>query len=99
MIQKTRPSVAGRSCSAPHSGLGGRGPFVPDGRSIPSGGLDLTERGTSHTLGAMTSARDDHQSAGDEPVRTTFYEAVGGEETFTRLVRRFYERVAEDPVL
>ncbi|RKS04908.1 hemoglobin [Nocardiopsis sp. Huas11] len=29
----------------------------------------------------------------------TFYEAVGGEETFTRLVRRFYEGVAEDPVL
>ncbi|MBR8744869.1 globin [Nocardiopsis sp. MG754419] len=47
----------------------------------------------------MTSARDDQQSAGDEPVRTTFYEAVGGEETFTRLVRRFYEEVAEDPVL
>ncbi|GAB3213961.1 globin [Marinactinospora thermotolerans] len=29
----------------------------------------------------------------------TFYEAVGGEETFTRLVRRFYEGVATDPVL
>jgi hemoglobin len=29
----------------------------------------------------------------------TLYEAVGGEETFTRLVRRFYEGVAEDPVL
>ena len=29
----------------------------------------------------------------------TFYEAVGGEETFTRLVRRFYEEVADDPVL
>jgi hemoglobin len=29
----------------------------------------------------------------------TFYEAVGGEETFRRLVRRFYEGVAEDPVL
>ena len=29
----------------------------------------------------------------------TFYEAVGGEETFTRLVHRFYEEVAEDPVL
>ena len=29
----------------------------------------------------------------------TFYEAVGGEETFTRLVRRFYEGVADDPVL
>ncbi len=29
----------------------------------------------------------------------TFYEAVGGEETFTTLVRRFYEEVAADPVL
>jgi len=29
----------------------------------------------------------------------SFYEAVGGEETFTRLVRRFYEEVAADPVL
>src|SRR5215468_6472681 len=32
-----------------------------------------------------------------EPV--TFYDAVGGEETFTRLVRRFYQEVAADPVL
>ena len=29
----------------------------------------------------------------------TFYEAVGGEETFTRLVRRFYQEVAADPEL
>jgi hemoglobin len=29
----------------------------------------------------------------------TFYEAAGGEETFTRLVRRFYQEVAADPVL
>jgi hemoglobin len=29
----------------------------------------------------------------------TFYDAVGGEETFTRLVRRFYQEVAADPVL
>src|SRR5215468_812672 len=32
-----------------------------------------------------------------EPV--TFYAAAGGEEMFTRLVRRFYEEVAADPVL
>ena len=32
-----------------------------------------------------------------EPV--SFYEAVGGEEFFTRLVHRFYQGVAEDPVL
>jgi hemoglobin len=29
----------------------------------------------------------------------TFYEQVGGEDTFRRLVHRFYEGVAEDPVL
>jgi hemoglobin len=30
---------------------------------------------------------------------TTVYEAAGGEETFTRLVERFYAGVAGDPVL
>lgn len=30
---------------------------------------------------------------------TTFYEQVGGHETFDLLVRRFYEGVAADPVL
>src|ERR1700749_625310 len=34
------------------------------------------------------------ENSADEPV--TFYEAVGGEETFTRLVHRFYEEVAAD---
>lgn len=29
----------------------------------------------------------------------TFYEAVGGEETFRRLVHRFYQGVAGDPLL
>ncbi|MFE3451516.1 globin [Nonomuraea sp. NPDC059194] len=29
----------------------------------------------------------------------SFYEAVGGEETFRRLVHRFYEGVADDPLL
>ncbi|MCW2902190.1 MAG: globin [Streptosporangiaceae bacterium] len=29
----------------------------------------------------------------------TFYDAVGGEETFRRLVHRFYEGVAQDPLL
>jgi hemoglobin len=29
----------------------------------------------------------------------TFYEAIGGHETFVRLVDRFYAGVAEDPVL
>ncbi|MEU8245813.1 globin [Nonomuraea sp. NPDC048916] len=30
---------------------------------------------------------------------TSFYDAVGGEETFRRLVHRFYEGVAKDPLL
>ncbi len=30
---------------------------------------------------------------------TSFYDAVGGEETFRRLVHRFYQGVATDPVL
>jgi hemoglobin len=34
-----------------------------------------------------------------EAAEITFYDAVGGEETFRRLVHRFYERVATDPVL
>src|SRR5271165_159506 len=37
------------------------------------------------------------ESGRRDPV--SFYEAIGGEETFTRLVRRFYEEVAADPVL
>jgi hemoglobin len=33
------------------------------------------------------------------PEQITFYEAVGGEETFRRLVSRFYQGVAADPLL
>ena len=33
------------------------------------------------------------------PLETTLYDAVGGEETFRRLVGGFYERVSHDPVL
>lgn len=34
-----------------------------------------------------------------DPRPTTFYDAVGGHETFARLVERFYAGVAEDDVL
>jgi len=34
-----------------------------------------------------------------DPAQVSFYEAVGGEATFRRLVARFYEGVAKDPVL
>jgi hemoglobin len=35
----------------------------------------------------------------NESAELSFYEAVGGEDTFRRLVSRFYARVAADPVL
>ncbi|GAA3724868.1 globin [Salinactinospora qingdaonensis] len=44
-------------------------------------------------MSSTSSARDDSAAP------TSFYEAVGGEETFVRLVRRFYEGVAADPLL
>jgi len=34
-----------------------------------------------------------------EPAETTFYDSVGGEETFRRLVARFYAGVRTDPLL
>ena len=34
-----------------------------------------------------------------EPVQPSFYDAIGGEETFTRLVSAFYAGVAQDPLL
>jgi hemoglobin len=39
------------------------------------------------------------QPAADPVAATTFYDAVGGAETFHRLVHRFYAGVAEDPDL
>ncbi len=42
----------------------------------------------------------EHATGRDQlPAEGTFYDAVGGEETFTRLVRRFYAEVAADPQL
>jgi hemoglobin len=35
----------------------------------------------------------------NHPSEVTFYEAVGGEPTFRKLVARFYEGVATDPIL
>lgn len=37
--------------------------------------------------------------AGSSPEQQSFYDAVGGAPTFARLVERFYEGVAEDPLL
>ena len=40
-----------------------------------------------------------HVTADNETAEQTFYEAVGGHETFVRLVDRFYAGVADDPIL
>jgi hemoglobin len=40
-----------------------------------------------------------NESAMNESAQMSFYEAVGGEETFRRLVSSFYQRVAADPEL
>ena len=39
------------------------------------------------------------QQPSDQQTQKTFYEAIGGHETFVRLVERFYEGVAGDEVL
>lgn len=43
-------------------------------------------RGATRTMGAVTSLE-------------TFYEQVGGEQTFSRIVSRFYDEVAKDELL
>ena len=48
-------------------------------------------------MGTRAGASSAGRPASAEPV--TFYEHVGGEETFTRLVHRFYSGVRRDPVL
>jgi hemoglobin len=49
----------------------------------------------------MTDAKTPAEPAGDPtpPAQATFYELVGGAPTFRRLVHRFYQGVADDPVL
>src|SRR6266481_4145418 len=42
---------------------------------------------------------DDTRDTMDDTRELSFYEAVGGEETFRRLTRLFYEGVAADPAL
>ena len=53
--------------------------------------------------GTPDAQRDDEPYAPQDPAGFTaaasFYEVVGGHETFARLVDRFYEGVAADPVL
>jgi hemoglobin len=46
-----------------------------------------------------STSPDGPDATDTEAYAGTFYAAVGGHETFVRLVRRFYEGVADDPVL
>jgi len=48
---------------------------------------------------AVVSVPADRANSAEGGAAATFYDAVGGEETFRRLVARFYEGVAADPVL
>ncbi len=50
-----------------------------------------------------TNAETDHEAEGSGRTQAsspeTFFEAIGGEESFRRLVRRFYQGVVDDPLL
>jgi hemoglobin len=47
----------------------------------------------------MRENGDTMATSASSPAVTTFYEAVGGHPTFVKLIRRFYEGVANDPPL
>jgi hemoglobin len=48
----------------------------------------------------MNDVTDEAETTSDEPPpQATFYELVGGAPTFQRLVHRFYQGVADDPLL
>src|SRR5690606_8336699 len=65
----------------------------------PRGTADSTHPAASAFL-ARGSGWDNRRVTQHPGTRTeTFYDAVGGDATFTRLVRRFYEGVATDPLL
>jgi hemoglobin len=55
--------------------------------------------GTQPAGSAGRDATPDSQPAPSAGPPLSFFDAAGGEETFVRLVRRFYELVADDPVL
>jgi hemoglobin len=65
-------------------------------------GLDprlTADRDWSRAPDARTETGESGMSETTEPIRRSVYEAAGGEEAFTRLVHRFYEEVAKDPLL
>jgi hemoglobin len=56
--------------------------------------VSATSEGRERTELPVTTA-----PASSPPTEASFFVAVGGEPTFRRLVHRFYEGVADDPVL
>ena len=64
----------------------------------PAAGHPRFAHSEYHVLTEMSRGMS-QQPATPDQAKQTFYEAVGGEETFRRLVRRFYEGVAQDPLL
>src|SRR5262249_45975762 len=69
----------------------------PAGKRSASWPMSVRTSGqhTPSTLGRVMERATEHDAA--PPM--SFYDAVGGEETFTRLVRRFYAEVESDPEL
>jgi hemoglobin len=61
-----------------------------------SEGRQRTELPVTPAAGSPTSAA---AQAAPAPEEASFFAAVGGEPTFRRLVDRFYQGVAEDPLL
>jgi hemoglobin len=59
----------------------------------------LRDRGIQPILPAPLPTGGAMPHHGRMPMPTTFYDAVGGEPTFRRLVAGFYRRVAADPLL
>ena len=72
--------------------VGGRGASSSHARSLPR--APQVPRSWSPPRGHVSECSPVRQ---DGPV--TFYDEIGGEETFRRIVARFYEGVADDPVL
>ena len=71
-------------------GAGGRRRQGADGHQLRAGLTEAAARRTGWQDGGVTAPAPDEAS---------FFDAIGGEPTFRRLVDRFYQGVAEDPLL
>src|SRR4029450_6899980 len=87
-------------CSSSNGTIGGADHIAKDNQSTAVRTPPDFSR-SSYSVGLVAAARPRPRPASWGPVTeaTAFYEAVGGEPTFRRLVAGFYRRVATDPVL